>query len=440
MAYMSDIGLESRLQSGRYRLKMDRVAAVILGGGQGSRLFPLTSMRPKPAVQFGGRYRLIDVPISNALNCNINKIFVLTQFLSTRLHQYLFQAYSNLNSNNSFIDILGVEQKRGSEGWYQGTADAVRQNIPYLEECPVDYFLILSGDQLYNMDYHDLLMMAYETNADTLVASLAVDRNQASRMGLLKVNSRNQIVNFCEKPKDPILLDAMKSPKEMLERFQRSQGGAKEWLGSMGIYLFKKEFLLDLLKEDEREDFGKHLLPTCVEKGSAYVYPFDGYWEDIGTIESFFEANLALTRENPQFRCHIEENPIYSCPLRLPGPKIARAEIENSILCGGSIVEAQSLSSSILGPRSIVKRGTKIERSYIMGGDYYTHPVRKNTQQIGEDCLIKNCIIDQNVRIGDGVVLTNQQNLQNFDSDRLFVRDGIIVIPKDVHLPEGFSF
>lgn len=423
-----------------YRINMDRVGAIILGGGQGTRLFPLTSKRPKPAVHFGGRYRLIDVPISNALNCNIRKIFVLTQFLSTRLNHYIHESYSNLHATTGFVEVLGVEQKMSKSSWYQGTADAVRQNLDYFEESPVDYFLILSGDQLYNMDFQEMLMHAHETEADVLVASLVIDEKQVPHMGILKVDGNNRITNFLEKPKDQKVLDALKSPQKILERFTKQHKSHKQWLGSMGIYLFKKEFLLELLREDLRDDFGKHLIPTCVEKGSAYAYPFDGYWEDIGTIESFFEANLALTRPNPQFKCHIDENPIYSYPYHLPGPKISNAQISNTILCEGSMVDAKSLEDTILGPRTVIHKGTQIKRSYIMGSDYYIHPVHKTRPHIGEDCRLENCIIDLNVQIGDGVELINRQGISHFDSDRLFVRDGIIVIPNNTVLPDGFCF
>jgi glucose-1-phosphate adenylyltransferase len=423
-----------------YHIKMDRVGAIILGGGQGTRLFPLTSARPKPAVHFGGRYRLIDVPISNALNCNVRKIYVLTQFLSTKLNRYIHESYSNLHATTGFVDILGIEQKATKSAWYQGTADAVRQNIEYLEDSPVDYFLVLSGDQLYNMDFQHMLAHAYETEADVLVASLVIGEKQVPHMGILKVDGNNRITNFLEKPKDRQVLEALKSPSKVLDRFTTKQTGDRHWLGSMGIYLFKKEFLLNLLSEDERDDFGKHLLPSCVEAGCAYAYPFDGYWEDIGTIESFFEANLALTRPNPQFKCHIEENPIYSSPHHLPGPKISNANISSTILCEGAIVDARSLEETILGPRTVVEKGTTIKRSYIMGSDYYVHPVHKTRPSVGEDCRLENCIIDLNVQIGSGVELTNHQNLTHFDSDRLCVRDGIIVVPANTILPDGFCF
>lgn len=428
------------LDPAHYRVKMDRVAAIILGGGQGTRLFPLTSKRPKPAVHFGGRYRLIDVPISNALNCNIRQIFVLTQFLSTRLNHYIHESYSDLHATTGFVEVLGVEQKVSKSAWYQGTADAVRQNIDYFLESPVDYFLILSGDQLYNMDYQQMLVHAYETEADVLVAAKVIDERQVPHMGILKVDGNNKIIKFQEKPKDTKVLEALKSPQKVLDRFSTGTNPNRHWLGSMGIYLFKKDFLLELLREDTRDDFGKHLIPTCVEKGNTYAFPFDGYWEDIGTIESFFEANLALTRPNPQFKCHIDDNPIYSYPYHLPGPKISNATISNTILCEGAMIEAKSLDETIIGPRTVIHKGTTVKRSYIMGSDYYIHPVSKNRPSIGEDCTLRNCIIDLNVQIGNGVELTNHQNITHFDSDRLYVRDGIIVIPCNTVLPDGFCF
>jgi len=422
---------------------MDKVCCLILGGGQGTRLFHLTLARCKPAISFGGRYRLIDVPISNSINSNIQKIFVITQFLGSSLHKHIFGTYRQSTFSLGFIEVLAAEQKPTKTDWYQGTADAVRQNIDYLLETPADYFLILSGDQLYHMQFEDMVRQAIEKDVDVLVATLPVDEKDAERMGIMKINEDQHIVDFYEKPKDKAILERLKTAPAILEKMGLSGNSKRQYLASMGIYLFRRDALFDLLKVDPREDFGKHLIPSKVKMGSIAAFPHEGYWEDIGTVESFHKANIALTSKEPPFDCYDELSPIYTHRHHLPGPKIYSSSISNSIICEGSVIEADEITNSLLGQRSVIKKGSIIRNSYVMGNDFYEVPIR-NVQhlpselQIGEDCIIQSTIIDKNAHIGKGVQLINKGNLMNYDSKNVFIRDGIIVVPRGATLPDGF--
>lgn len=415
-------------------IDMDRVASVILSGGVGTRLFPLTLSRCKPAICFGGRYKLIDIPISNSINSGCYKIFIVTQFLSASLHQHIFDTYRLDDFNTGFLKLLSAEQKPSGQEWYQGTADAVRKNIEYLLELPLDYFLILSGDQLYTMDYREIIHAAMQTDADLVVAALPVKEEECSRFGILKTDSQSKITHFIEKPKDPSLLEALRLPS--------TEKSSPRYLASMGIYLFKRKALVNLLKEDLREDFGKHLLPTMVERGKATAYIFDGYWEDIGTIESFYHANIALTAKEPLLDCHNEYLPIHCTRNSLMGPKIYNTIVNHSILCEGCILEADEINHSILGPRTVVKKGSVITSSYVMGHDYYNHPIESeilpHQMEIGKNCIITKAIIDKNVCIGDDVRLINKNNLSHYDGNNIYIRDGIIVVPRGATLPSGF--
>lgn len=425
-------------------LDMHNVACVVLGGGQGSRLHPLTLSRCKPAISFGGRYRLIDVPVSNSINSHIQKIFVVTQFLSSSLHRHLFQTYRNGTCSSGFIELLGAEQKPEKVSWYQGTADAVRQNIEYLIETPADYFLILSGDQLYHINFQRMVLYAIQKDVDVLVATLPVDAKDAKRMGIMKINEDHHITEFFEKPSDEAVLERLKTAPAILEKMGLSASEEKCFLGSMGIYLFKREALFDLLKTDPREDFGKHLIPSKVKAGSIAAFPHEGYWEDIGTIESFYQANMALTQKEPPFNCYDESNPIYTNYYHLPAPKVYNTHLNDSIICEGAVVEADEVSNSILGPRAVVKRGSIIKASYVMGNDFYTSPIQNLSHLperlfIDENCIIKNAIIDKNAYIGKNVQLINKNNIKNFDGPNIYIRDGIIVVPRGANIPDGFA-
>lgn len=421
---------------------MQRVATIILGGGQGTRLLPLTNARCKPALPFGGKYRLIDIPMSNAINSGCLKIFIVTQFLSNSLHQHISSTYRPGTIYPGFIELLSVEQKPTYKEWFQGTADAIRQNINHLAEVPVDYFLILSGDQLYNMNFQHMVRFAKETNADLVVASLPVNEKDAKRMGLLKLNEDRFITEFYEKPQTKALLDRMRMPEFTLKQVGQNVDKECQYLGSMGIYLFKRQALFDLLTKDTREDFGNHLIPTKVAQGNVAAFIHEGYWEDIGTVESFYKANMALTSANPAFDCYDQLNPIFSYNHHLPAPRIYDAQIQQSLICEGSIVEATEVSSSIIGPRSVVKKGCIIRNSYLMGNDFYHPPTQAPhlPEQfcIDENCIINHAIIDKQVWIGKDVKLINKKKLKHYDGDGVFIRDGIIIVTKNTHLPDGF--
>lgn len=423
-------------------VNMDRVAALILGGGQGTRLFPLTATRSKPAISFGGRYRLIDVPISNCIHSNCRKIFVITQFLSSSLHQHVCRTYRFDSFSSGFIELLPAEQRPTPYNWFQGTADAVRQNTSYFIDTPADYFLILSGDQLYNMDFQRMVDFAQQTDADLVIAALPVAQEEAGRMGILKVDRRHAITEFCEKPQQLEQLELLRSPEAILEQCGQKTGSPKQWLGSMGIYLFKRQALLKLLQSDLREDFGRHLIPTNVAQGNTFAYLYNGYWEDIGTIASFYNANMALTAEFPAFDCFNENRPIYAQQQYLGDARFSRTCLTNSIVCNGSIVYASEVTRSILGPRSVIGKDTVISDCYVMGNDFYTSPIPSTSLpadlSIGSNCFITKSIIDKHVHIGKNVRLTNDRKLQYYDSPSAYIRDGIIVVPRGATLPDDF--
>lgn len=431
-----------KLHNNSQSVDMKRVAAIILGGGQGTRLFPLTKWLCKPALCFGGRYRLIDIPISNSINSGCHKIYIITQFLSSSLHQHIFKTYRLDSFSSGFIDVLPAEERHQNRNWFQGTADAVRQNLDYFIDTAVDYFLILSGDQLYNMDFEEMLRFAKETDADAVIASLPVGEKDAKRMGLLQVDNNNFINAFKEKPQERSEIDAMRLPEAQLERIEIGASSKCEFLGSMGIYLFKRQALIDLLLKDSREDFGKHLIPRKVAEGNTAAYIYRGYWEDIGTIESFYKANLALTDRHPLFNCYDEDRRIFTSPTNLPGAKIFNTQVSHSIVCDGAFIEADEITHSILGPRVNIQKGSIIRDSYLMGNDFFApqiaSPRLPEKFQIGENCIIRNAIIDKHVYIGDGVQLVNKNKLTYHDDDNVYIRDGIIVVPRGATLPDGF--
>lgn len=397
----------------------------------------------KPAITFGGRYRLIDVPISNSLNSEIRNIFVISQFLSGALHHHLFQTYRLEPFRSGFIQLLTAEQRPTGRAWFQGTADAIRQNLDYLLECSADYFLILSGDQLYNMDFREILRVAVERDADLTIAALPIRQEEATRMGLLKVRPDGAVIDFAEKPTDLALLDEFRASPTTLEGLGLSSGTDREFLGSMGIYVFKREALWEILTRDLREDFGKHLIPAKVAEGGVTAFLYDGYWEDIGTIEAFFEANLALTQPNPELKCYDEARRIYTASRDLPGAKIYDAHVTESVLCEGALIYGSRIHRSILGPRTMVERGVEIRESVIMGCNRYSPPAvtprpQPDKYSIGEGSVIQRAIIDRNVHIGKGVQLINKEGLDHYDGDLIYIRDGIIVVVRGAIVPDGF--
>ena len=411
--------------------RIGTVASIVLAGGEGSRLRPLTSIRCKPAVSFGGKYRLIDIPISHSLNSQINKIFVISQYLPSSLKSHVEGTYTPQDEQPGDLEFLSPNESTQGASWFKGTADAVRKNWDHLSQTPVEYFLILSGDQLYNIDFLQMLEFAKNTDADLVIASLSVEEAEAKRMGLLKTNDQGLIIDFIEKPSDPALL----------KNFQISSGKNPRYLGSMGIYVFKKEALSKLLAECG-DDFGHDLIPKKVKSGNAYTYVYDGYWEDIGTIGAFYRANLALTEQNHGgLDINDKKNPIYSRSKNLPETEIHGTKVVNSLISSGSVIEASSITHSVIGVSSCIHKGTIIEDSVILGNHADSIPPGPLTTyfSIGENCIIKKAIIDEQTHIGNNVRLINQANLTKYDGDGVFIRDGIIVVTSGANIPDGFT-
>jgi len=408
---------------------MKNVLAVVLGGGQGSRLFPLTKERSKPAVPIGGKYRLIDIPISNCLNSNINKIFILTQFNSSSLNKHIVHTYRFDNFHRGFVDILAAEQSIESELWYQGTADAVRQNIKHIRSYPeIDYVLILSGDQIYSMDFKEMLDFHIENDNDITIPVIPCTKEEAKSFGIVKLED-NIITDFTEKPKDELtLMDFQTHAKNC--SFNK-KGDLENYSASMGIYLFKKEVLQRLLKSDYA-DFGKGLIPAAIKTEKVGRYCFDGYWKDVGTIKTFLEANLEFASRIPEFDFY--DHLIYTNARYLPASKILEAKIDESLISEGSIIEKSFIKKSIIGIRSIIKENTTIEHSIIMGADYHD-PL--DNLGIGKNCVIKNTIVDKNAKVCDNCRIVNINNLDHHDGENYYIREGIVIIPKNAIIHSG---
>lgn len=414
--------------------------ALILGGGQGTRLYPLTKMRSKPAVPIAGKYRLVDIPISNCLNSEIRRIYVLTQFNSASLNRHIKNTYNFDVFSSGFVDILAAEQTPHSKNWYQGTADAVRQSMYHMENKDHSHVAILSGDQLYQMDYQKMIDRHEENNADLTVATIPVIADDATGFGIMKTNDKGAIESFVEKP-DRDELDQWKS--ETPEKFS-SQG--RDYLASMGIYIFKKEILTELLdKYEESTDFGKGIIPKAIETDyRVQSYEYDGYWTDIGTIKSFFNANLELTDDLPKFNLYDNEEFIYTRARLLPASKLSGTTFDHSVLAEGCIIEASRIERSIIGIRSRIGRGTTIERSIIMGNDYFQSQEELESKngddfplEIGQRCFISNAIIDKNCMIGNDVRIAGGDHLEDGDYGEYHVVDGIVVVPKRSVIPDG---
>lgn len=411
------------------------VLAVILGGGRGTRLYPLTRLRAKPAVPIAGKYRLIDIPISNCINSGITRIFVLTQFLSASLHRHVYQTYKFDVFSDGFVEILPAEQTLTSADWYQGTADAVRRQMQrFLSRGPED-ILILAGDHLYRMDYGQFFEFHRDRRADVTIAVLPVSAESASRYGILRADKEDRIVAFREKPQGV----------EALEGLESLQGNERPYLASMGIYIFRMDVLIQLLEETPGDDFGRQIIPAAIESRRVYAYPFDGYWEDIGTIASFYEANLALTRPNPPFNFYDPARPIYTRPRFLPPSRVDGCRLERVVVSEGCRLYEADLEECVIGLRSIVLPGTRLRQVVMMGADYYedeaqraeNRRIRRPHVGIGHDCRIERAIIDKNVRIGRGTVIRSHIGEPDWEEENYVVRDGIVVIPKDTTLPDG---
>ncbi|MDE3055616.1 MAG: glucose-1-phosphate adenylyltransferase [Verrucomicrobiota bacterium] len=421
-----------------------QVTTIILAGGQGTRLHPLTLNHSKPAVSYGGRYRLIDIPISNSINSDFRNIFVIAQYLSGELEHHIQQTYHFDSFNPGSVDVLTPqENERGERHWFQGTADAIRKNLPTILKSSADYFLILSGDQLYNMNFQSMVDFAQEKRAELTIASLPVTAQEAKRMGLLKIDEDHNVVDFIEKPKEPHLMDPFLLDKTFFSNHESTLPDKNHYLASMGIYLFTREGLTGLLQQDSRNDFGYHLISTAVSRGKTAAFVYKGYWEDIGTVSSYYEANLNLTDASRKLDTYDEKNPIFTRPTYLPGPKISSTRICNSIICEGSIIEAEEISHSVIGLRSHIKKGTILRDCVMMGNHFYLPPTHQNYPipsnfWIGEDCLIEKAIIDEHVQIGNRVVLVNKDKLSHYDGNGIYIRDGIIIVTSGAVVPDGF--
>jgi len=403
--------------------------AVILGGGQGTRLLPLTRDRSKPAVPIAGKYRLIDVPVSNCINSAIRRIYVLTQFNSESLHRHINNTYHFDAYSKGFVRILAAQQTPSSESWFQGTADAVRQSLRFFLEDEPEFVVILSGDQLYRMNFAEVIEQHVANKADITICTKPVERKEAYALGIMKIDEQQRITRFVEKPGNTPILDELRAPFVKDERY----------LASMGIYVFNTKILRELLAGSE-VDFGKHIIPSSIKTHQVFSYVYEGYWKDIGTLHSFWEANLGLTEILPEFSFYDPKAPIYTDMRYLPPSKINRCDLNRCLLSEGCIVSGHRILHSVIGIRAIIGDGTVIEHSVIMGSDYYEQsppPSGVPALGIGKDCYIKNAIIDKNARIGDGVYLSPEGKKDGLSTDIYTIQDGVIVVPKNAIIPSG---
>ncbi|MEH2278340.1 MAG: glucose-1-phosphate adenylyltransferase [Nostoc sp.] len=426
---------------------MKKVLSMILGGGAGTRLYPLTKLRAKPAVPVAGKYRLIDIPVSNCINSEIFKIYVLTQFNSASLNRHIARTYNFSGFTEGFVEVLAAQQTLENPNWFQGTADAVRQYLWLLEEWNVDEYLILSGDHLYRMDYRHFIQRHRETGADITLSVIPIDERRASDFGLMKIDDSGRVIDFSEKPKGEALLQ-MQVDTSVLG-LSKEQAQQQPYIASMGIYVFKKEVLFKLLREGlERTDFGKEIIPDASKDYNVQAYLFDGYWEDIGTIEAFYHANLALTQQpQPPFSFYDEKAPIYTRPRYLPPSKLLDCQITESIIGEGCILKNCRIQHSVLGVRARIESGCVIEESLLMGADFYQASVERQSNVekgdipvgIGTDSLIRRAIIDKNASIGHDVKIINKDNVQEADreSQGFYIRSGIVVVLKNAVIPDG---
>ena len=420
------------------------VISVILGGGRGTRLFPLTRDRAKPSVPIAGKFRLVDIPISNCLHSGFDRIFVLTQFNSVSLNRHIARAYRFDSYRRGFVQILAAQQTLAGEEWYQGTADAVKHNQPYIlnPRFADDYVLILAGDHLYRMDYRKMLQVHTESNAAITVSVIPVKKEETNGLGILQADANGRIVNFVEKPQTQEELLPLRVEPDVFTS-QGIEPHGREYIASMGIYIFNRDVLQNALQDDTNVDFGKDIIPKSIQTLPVSAYFFDGYWADIGTTRSFYHANIALTDPAPPFNFYDEQAPIYTNRRHLPSTKVNSSSVRSSILAEGSIIDDSELDRTIVGIRSIISGGSRVYQSVLMGADYYeSEKLRAENAQlgiphvgIGQNCLIQNAIIDKNARIGDNSVLVNRDGLDNYDGENYYIRDGIVIVPKDATIP-----
>jgi len=423
----------------------EKVLAVILGGGAGQRLYPLTRQRAKPAVPLGGKYRLIDIPVSNCINSNIHRIFILTQYNSASLNRHIARTYRFSRFTNGFVEILAAEITPERPDWFQGTADAVRQSLHHLDDYKGDTILVLSGDHLYRMDYAPFIERHHWTRADVTISVTAAREEEASEFGLIKIDETGRVIEFSEKPKGEAL-ERMRVDTTRLG-LSPEQAQRRPFLASMGIYVFRKEVLRQLLEEDmpRAADFGKEIIPEALSRYKVQTFLYDGYWEDIGTIGAFYRANIEMTLPLPPFNVFDSEAPMYTRPRYLPGSKLLDCHIQSSIITEGCIINGATITDSVIGIRSRIEHGSRLEGVLMMGADFYQNLEELQADidrgypriGVGPNCFIRRAIIDKNARIGAGVQILNEAREKELDGDGYFIRDGIVIIPKSGVIPDG---
>jgi glucose-1-phosphate adenylyltransferase len=414
-----------------------KVLGIILGGGQGSRLYPLTQDRSKPAVPIAGKYRLVDIPISNCINSNIKRMYVLTQFNSASLNRHIKNTYHFSFFSSAFVDVLAAEQTIDSDKWFQGTADAVRQSMHHFLQNDFEYALILSGDQLYQMDFNDMIKKHEESGAKISIATYPVNAKDATSFGILKTNNENRITSFIEKPTADLLPDWTSDVSDEMKNEGRNH------LASMGIYIFNRDLLVELMNNPDTVDFGKEIIPQAIDKHKTLSYQYEGYWTDIGNIDSFFKANLGLAEDVPKFNLYDEENSIFTRARILPTSKVSGTMLHKAVIGDGCIINASKIDTCIIGVRSRVGKESVVSNTYMMGNDSFESlkDVEKNNIKImmgiGDRCQINNCIIDKNCRIGDDTIINGGLHLEDAETDTYFIKDGIVVIKKEATIPKG---
>lgn len=416
---------------------MAKVVTMILAGGQGTRLYPLTKNRSKPAVPIAGKFRLIDIPISNCIHSGYRRIYIITQFSAESLHRHILLTYRFSNFSKDFVTILSAQQTLENREWYQGTADAVRQNLTFMQDYG-EYVLILSGDHLYQMDYQKFVQYHIDQKADISIGVIPVGRESATQFGVMKIDPDTRVTTFHEKPKEPALLDELAVPENVFQSHGVDSKG-RTHLASMGIYVFNKKVLIQLLDGTHYQDFGKEVIPHAINNYKVYAHFFDGYWEDIGTIKAFFKAQLDLTTHLPHFNFYDEERPIFSHPRFLPAAKVLDAKVANTLICDGTILNPSEVKNSIIGLRSIIGTGCKLKNVVMMGADFFETAEEKKMHDaqgippvgIGDNCSIQNAIIDKNARIGNNVIINPHPEDYYDEKPNYVIKDGIVVVPKN---------
>lgn len=413
-----------------------KVLSIILGGGQGSRLYPLTETRSKPAVPIAGKYRLVDIPISNCINSEIKRIFVLTQFNSASLNRHIKNTYHFSFFSSAFVDVLAAEQTPGNDGWFQGTADAVRQSMHHFLQHDFEYALILSGDQLYQMDFNEMVEAHKKNKAEISIATIPVNAKDATSFGILKTNDKDAITSFIEKPAAGLL------PDWTSEVSDEMKGEGRNYLASMGIYIFNRDLLVKLMDNPDTIDFGKEIIPQAIETNRVYSHQYEGYWTDIGNIDSFFEANLGLTDEFPKFDLYSKKKRVYTHARMLPTTKVSGTNLDKTVIAEGCIINASKIQHSVIGIRSKIDAESTVINTYMMGSDYYQSleeimDDKIPTMGIGKRCFIKNAILDKNCYIGDDVRINGSKKLKDTETETYVVRDGIVVVKKGAVITNG---